>query len=97
MMLMRVELYCHGFPDGRAPHGHINVMVQGSDEQDARDAILSQIDQGFGEDHMVWDDISVLEGKENTDFDQGNVYATVVGGEGEALVYNPVSKQFSLV
>ena len=97
MMLIRVELYCHGFPDGRAPHGHVDVMVQGSDEQEVREVILSQVDRDFGHDHMVWDDISVLEEKENAEFDYDNMFATVIGGQGDALVLNPIGKQFSFV
>lgn len=95
MMLMRVELYCNGL-GGRAPHGYVDVRVRGFDEEEALDVLLSQVARDFGDDHIVWDDIQILEERDNHDFDYGDVYAAVIGGEGDALMYNPIGKQFSL-
>lgn len=96
MMLMRVELYCHGFPDGNVPHGHVDVQVRGSDEE-AKEAILSQISRDcYMGDGTCWVDFELVR-QEVSDFDYGDTFATVVSGEGDAFAQNPVGKQFSLM
>lgn len=100
MMLIRAELYCHGWPDGNIPHGHVDVKVRG-DSRDwsgcynrALDVMLCQLERScwLGEE-TCYVDFELLE-ERSDEFDNGDVYGTIVGGEGEALDFNPVSKLF---
>lgn len=97
MMLIRAEVYCHGWPDGNIPHGHVDIRVQGSSElsgwNNALDVILGQFSRG-GFDEIQFVSFELIE-ERSDEFDRKQAFATVVGGEGEALNYNPVGKIFA--
>lgn len=102
-MMVRVELYCHGWPDGNIPHGYVNVKVKGEaldhEEEMAKEVLLSQVsrdcymhEDGVG---SCYANAYLMNYNHNDEFDKGEVYAEVVNGEGEALSQNPIGKQFS--
>ncbi|QQG45646.1 MAG: hypothetical protein HYW89_01875 [Candidatus Sungiibacteriota bacterium] len=100
MILIRAELYCHGWPDGNIPHGHVDVKVRGDrvDEEDTRNTLLGQLDRSCflceedGGNSYV--EFSLLDEKKGDEFDRGRAWAVVVGGEGDAFVLNPVGTVF---
>ena len=106
MMLIRTELYCHGWPDGIIPHGHVDIRVKGArrgwcsrEEWDHATSVVSgQISNDcylcheWGGNTFV--DFDLIEEVEYDEFDRGSVYATVVGGEGDALGWNPIGTMF---
>lgn len=107
MLLVRAEFSCAGFPDGSIPHGHIDIKVKQDPEeasfvetwrevQKADDAIRPQLSRDIHpSDGFCSVDLFLLEEKKDADFDKGAaVYAEVVSGEGDALVFNPIGKQF---
>lgn len=96
MMLIRAELSCMGWPDGSIPHGHVDVKVRGESDwqwDHALDMILCQINRDcylcyeWGGDSSV--DFDLLEERRDG-FDWGKTFAIVVGGEGDALAFNPI-------
>lgn len=103
MMLIRAEVYCHGWPEGNISHGHVDIKVQGDrggswdlpGYNRALDTVLSRLERGdSGCDDMRFVDFELLEERGDR-FDSGSVYAVVAGGQGEALDLNPVGKVFT--
>ncbi len=95
MMLIRAAMYCLGFPDGNISHGHVDVRVQGDDQDSAQETLLGQLDRWCClEEKVSFVDFFLLDQKEDN-FDRGDVYATVAGGGGDALARNPAGKVFS--
>jgi len=107
MMLMRVELYCHGWPEGNISHGHVEVKVNrfpitlsrlDHEVQRAKEVLLSKISRTcqcgeYGEESASYASVDIISLMKPDDF-EGEVYAEVVAGEGEALAQNPIGKQF---
>ena len=94
MMRLRAEISCPAFPDGIVPHGYVDIQVQGDDQEAATEMLPGQIDRFCLLEDRLSDVTFFFQEPRENDFDNGDIYAVVVGGEGEALDNNPLGKIF---
>jgi len=89
-MLVRVTLsiICGSCPEEDYSHGHVDVRVKGEQNtEEAKDAARALVDTSFDE-YPVNVDMEII----SEEYEPGKYESIIIGGEGNALLHNPVGK-----